>query len=244
MTECNVTHLPGEIIPPGDQKPPLDSDHNLRYQASTGAFISLQTSTRPDLSFSVLQLLRHMNTPTKGHFSAVKRTLRYLKGTTGLFITYQRGHFKLRGYLDAAYSSDEKTSKSMGGYISFLGNAALTWSSHRQSMVAKSSKECELVSLIEATDEAKYLATFLTELGHDPRPVPIMEYNKGTADLAQHGAFSRRTKHITVCVRYMHDQVQAHEVQIIRVPTHGQVADGFTKYLRSTAFPRFQTDIL
>ncbi|CAN0438566.1 unnamed protein product, partial [Discosporangium mesarthrocarpum] len=166
--------------------------------------------------------------------------LRYLKGTTGLSITCQRGHFNLRGYVDDAYASDEKTSKSMGGYIFFLGNAALTWSSHRQSMVTKSSTECELVGLIETTDEAKYLATFLTELEYDPRPVPIMEDKKGTADLAQHGAFPKRTKHITVLVRYMHDQVQAREVQIIRVPMHEQAADGFTKYLRRTAFLRFQ----
>ncbi|CAM9735481.1 unnamed protein product [Discosporangium mesarthrocarpum] len=121
----------------------------------------------------------------------------------------------------------------MGGYIFFLGNAAVTWSSHRQSMVTKSSTECELVSLIEATDKAKSLATFPTELGHDPRPVPIMEDNKGTADLAQHGAFFKRTKHIAVRVRYMHDPVQAHEVQNIRAPTHEQVADGFAKYLPS-----------
>ncbi|CAM9465609.1 unnamed protein product, partial [Discosporangium mesarthrocarpum] len=132
----------------------------------------------------------------------------------------------------------------MGGYIFLLGHATLTWSSHRQAMVTKSSTECELVSLIEATDEAKYLATFLTELGHDPQPVPITKNNKGTADLAQHGAISKHTKHITVRVRYMHDQVQAHEVQIIRVPTHEQVADGFTKYLPCAAFLRFQRDIL
>ncbi|CAM9698674.1 unnamed protein product [Discosporangium mesarthrocarpum] len=94
--------------------------------------------------------------------------------------------------------------KSMGGYIFFLGNAALTWSSLRQSMVTKSSTECKLVSLIEATDEAKYLATFRTELGHDPRPVPIMEDNKGTADLAQHGANSNRAKHIFYCTRTLH----------------------------------------
>ncbi|CAN0130675.1 unnamed protein product, partial [Discosporangium mesarthrocarpum] len=132
----------------------------------------------------------------------------------------------------------------MGGYIFFLGNAALTWSSHRQSMATKSPTECELGSLIEATDEAKYLATFLTELGHDPRPVPIMEDNKGTADLAQHVAFYKRTKHITVRVRYMHDEVQAHEVQIISMPTHEQVTDGFKKYLPRTAFLRFSRDIL
>ncbi|CAM9384073.1 unnamed protein product, partial [Discosporangium mesarthrocarpum] len=79
MAECNVTHMPGEIIPPDDQKPPLDSEHKRRFQATTGVFIYLQTSTRPHLSFSVLQLSRHMNKPTKGHFGAVKRTLRYLK---------------------------------------------------------------------------------------------------------------------------------------------------------------------
>ncbi|CAM9687582.1 unnamed protein product, partial [Discosporangium mesarthrocarpum] len=243
MAECNLTHLMGKIIPPDDQKPPLDSDHRRRYQAITGAFIYLQTSTRSDLSSSVLQLSRQMKAPTKGYFGAVKRTLQYLKGTTDLAITYQRGHFILRGYVDAAYASDEKTSKSIGGYILFLGYAALTWSSHRQSMVTKCSTECELVSLIKATDKAKYLATFLPELGHDSWPVPITEDSKGTAVLAQHGAFSKRTKHITVRVHYMHDQVQAHEVQIISGPTHEQVADGFTKYLPRTAVLRFQRDI-
>ncbi|CAN0485400.1 unnamed protein product [Discosporangium mesarthrocarpum] len=72
----------------------------------------------------------------------------------------------------------------MDRHIFFLGNAALSWSSHRQYMVATSSTEYELVILIEATDEAKQLATFLTKLGHDPRLVPIMEDNKGTAGLA------------------------------------------------------------
>ncbi|CAM9655758.1 unnamed protein product, partial [Discosporangium mesarthrocarpum] len=186
-----------------------------------------------------------MNAPTKGHFGTVKRKLRYFKETTSISISYHCGHFCLRGYVDAAYASKEKMSKSTGGYIFFLGNTASTWSSHSQSMVTKSSTECELVSLIEATDEAKCLATFLTDLGRDLRPVPIMEDRKGTADLAQHDAFSKRTKLITVCVRYIREQVQALEVQLsVCLPTHEQAADGFTQYLPCTAFLRFQRDIL
>ncbi|CAN0336545.1 unnamed protein product, partial [Discosporangium mesarthrocarpum] len=137
-------------------------------------------------------------------------------------------------------ATDEQIEQIHGGYIFFLGNADLSWSSHRQSMVTKSSTEYGLVSLIEPTDGAKYLATFLTELEHDPQPVPIMEDNKGAADLAQHGAFSKRTKHTTVRVRDKHERIQAHEAQIIRVPTHKQVADGFTKYSPLTAFMRFK----
>ncbi|CAM9767245.1 unnamed protein product [Discosporangium mesarthrocarpum] len=104
MAECNETHLPGVRTPPDDQKPPSDTPLSRDY----GAFMYLQTSTRPDLSFSVLQLSRNMNAPMKGHFGAVKRKLRYLKGPTGLSITHHRGHFKTRGYVDAACASDEK----------------------------------------------------------------------------------------------------------------------------------------
>ncbi|CAM9173416.1 unnamed protein product, partial [Discosporangium mesarthrocarpum] len=126
-----------------------------------------------------------MYRPSNRHMSAAKRTLHYIQGTRHTSLTYQRGHFKLRGYADAAYATEEDTSHSMSGYIFFLGNATLSWSSHTQSLVTRSSTECEFVSLIEATDEARYLSTFLQEIGHDATPVPIMADNKGTVDLAQ-----------------------------------------------------------
>ncbi|CAN0346954.1 unnamed protein product, partial [Discosporangium mesarthrocarpum] len=180
----HYTLLPDEVpLPNSGDSQLLADDTKRRYQEITGALVYLQSCTRPDLSFSVLQLARHINRPSKRHMSAAKRTLRFVQGTRYTSFPYHRGHFKLHG------------------------NAALSWPSHKQSLVTRSSTECELVSLVEATDKARYLWTFLQEIGHDAAPVPIMEDNKGTFDLAQHASFSKRTKHITVRVRYMHEQV-------------------------------------
>ncbi|CAM9462073.1 unnamed protein product [Discosporangium mesarthrocarpum] len=126
-----------QIIPSDTHKPSLERVHERHYQEITGAFVYLQASTRADLRFSVLQLSRNMNAPMNGRQGPAKRTLRYLKGATNLSITNQQGQFSLRGYVDTAYASREKASKSVGGYTLFLGNAALGLCSHRQSMVTK-----------------------------------------------------------------------------------------------------------
>jgi hypothetical protein len=39
-------------------------------------------ATRPDLAFFVCLVARYMGRPTKIHVAAIKRILRYLKGTT------------------------------------------------------------------------------------------------------------------------------------------------------------------
>ncbi|CAN0461611.1 unnamed protein product [Discosporangium mesarthrocarpum] len=56
-----------------------------------------------------------------------------------------------------------------------------------------------------------------------------MRDNKGTVYLPQHASFSKRTKHITVRVRYMHEQVEHGRVEVVTVPTQDQIADGNTK---------------
>ncbi|CAM9203214.1 unnamed protein product, partial [Discosporangium mesarthrocarpum] len=59
----------------------------------------------------------------------------------------------------------------------------------------KSSTKSRSVSLLEATDEEKYLATFLTKSGyvHNPRHVPVMKDSKGTGRyLARSGASKSR----------------------------------------------------
>ncbi|CAM9519039.1 unnamed protein product [Discosporangium mesarthrocarpum] len=175
---------------------------------------------RPDLSSSVLQLSYHMNAPTKRHYGPAKRTLRFSRSTTNLSTVYQRGSFNVRGYADAAYISHTAPSKSMERFIFFLGNAALSWSAHRQSVVTCSSTEGEVVGPIEATSEAKF-STFPIELRRNPCPASIMEDNKGAADLAEHGAFFKRSKRIIVVrVPYMNEQVNLGEMKVIRVSTH------------------------
>jgi len=51
-----------------------------QYRSLTGALRYL-TFTRPDISYAVQQVCLHMHDPREPHLSAVKRILRYLRGT-------------------------------------------------------------------------------------------------------------------------------------------------------------------
>jgi hypothetical protein len=85
------------------------------------------TFARPDICFAVNMICQFMHAPTDSHWGAVKRILRYLRGTTtyGLYITHS-SFFDLRGftYVDWAGSTDDR--KSTGGYLVFFGQTLIS----------------------------------------------------------------------------------------------------------------------
>jgi hypothetical protein len=61
----------------------------------------LASATRPDISFAVSKLSRFVSNPEDTHWHALKRVLRYLKGTMINDIHYTEYPRVLEGYYDA-----------------------------------------------------------------------------------------------------------------------------------------------
>lgn len=79
--------------------------------------------TRPDLSFCVNKVCQFMHHSLESHWSAVKRILRYLKGTSTIGLTLSKSpHQQLVAFLDADWASsvDDRHSRS-GFFVYFLG---------------------------------------------------------------------------------------------------------------------------
>ena len=105
------------------------------------------TTSRPDILFSVCLCARFQSDPRETHLTAVKRILRYLKGTTNLGLMYKKtSEYKLSGYCDADYAGDRLECKSTSGNCQFLGNNLVSWASKRQSTIALSTAEAEYIS--------------------------------------------------------------------------------------------------
>jgi histone deacetylase 1/2 len=68
---------------------PLSDDMAFTYRSTIGALQYL-CLTRPDISFSVNWVCQFLASPTDEHWSAVKRILRYIKGTVNLGLHLQR----------------------------------------------------------------------------------------------------------------------------------------------------------
>ncbi|GKA80283.1 ribonuclease H-like domain-containing protein [Tanacetum coccineum] len=129
-----------------DSKLSADGDHvsdPTLYRSLAGALQYL-TFTRPDISYVVQQVCLYMHDPREPHFSALKRILRYIRGTMpyGLQL-FSSTTSSLVAYSDANWAGCLTTRRSTSGYCVFLGNNLLLWSSKRQVTLSRSSAEAE-----------------------------------------------------------------------------------------------------
>ncbi|XP_070045030.1 secreted RxLR effector protein 161-like [Nicotiana tomentosiformis] len=74
------------------------------YRGMIGSLLYL-TASKPNIVFSVGLCARFQANPKESHFTVVNRILRYLEGTTYLYIWYPKGsNFNLVGYADNDYA--------------------------------------------------------------------------------------------------------------------------------------------
>jgi uncharacterized protein YqfB (UPF0267 family) len=80
--------------------------------------------TRPDVSTTLSILCCTHANPTEVHLQALKKVVRYFKGTIQLRMTLKGGtdhSFQLTCFADADWANDKSTSKSRSGYLFTLG---------------------------------------------------------------------------------------------------------------------------
>ena len=99
-----------------------------------------------------------MQNPKKLHLEAVRRILRYVKGTLDDDILYKKdGDRKLVGFCDADYANDHDTRRSTTGYDFMLGRGAISWCNKRQPTVSLSTTEAEYRATTMAAQESTWL---------------------------------------------------------------------------------------
>ncbi|KAL0293770.1 UNVERIFIED_CONTAM: Retrovirus-related Pol polyprotein from transposon TNT 1-94 [Sesamum calycinum] len=136
----------------------------IPYASTVGSLIYAMMCTRPDLCFAVGMVSRYQSNPGPDHWVAVKRILRYLKGTSNLALCYHGGSLRLVGYSDADGSADRDERKSTSGYAFLLGGVAITWCSKKQLCISLSTMEAEYIACTSAVQEAIWLRRFLKSL--------------------------------------------------------------------------------
>jgi hypothetical protein len=192
------------------------SDYHARYRALVGSLMWLTHSTRPDTTFATIQLARFVQSPGPNHFKALKRLLRYLRGTIDYGLIYKRSvSKKAAGFADADFAGDPKTRRSTTGMIFMMNGAAILWKTRLQKLVTLSTCEAELVALCETAKEALWLRRLLKDLSLDETGVPasakdegsalnIYEDNKAALAIAHSGIQKSRNKHMEVRYFWVH----------------------------------------
>ena len=139
------------------------------YQSAVGSLLYLSNWTRPDITYAVSNVSRFCTNPTKQHWPAVKRIMRYLKGTPNHGLVYSKKDSKTCvGYSDADWAGDINDRKSTSGYLFKISGAPVSWRSKKQSCVALSSAEAEYMALSSAAQEAVWIRQLTKDLKNGP----------------------------------------------------------------------------
>ena len=144
-----------------------------KYRSMVGTLQYL-IFTRLDLAFSVHQLCQFMSNPTTLHLEAAKRVLRYLYGALYHGISFSFGPLTLTAFSDADWAGDLFDHRSTTGLLVFLGPSPISWSSKKQTTVARSSTEAEYRALAIIAAEVSWLRILFKELRIFLSHVPVL----------------------------------------------------------------------
>ncbi|CAM9934493.1 unnamed protein product, partial [Sphacelaria rigidula] len=242
MSDCNAVHTPGignELTAEPEGSVPLDKDDTVDYRSIVGSLIFLCQCTRVDICFAVSQAARFMSKPTSVHMGAVKRILRYLRGTPDIRITYSRNSsFELTGFCDASYGTgNPEKARSTSGSIYFLTGGAIHFSASVQKISAQSTTEAGLIAMSSCAKQGIYLCGVLGELGWRTfRSARIFCDNKGALLLAGQGSYSCRSKYLAIRFAGLRDWITDDKIVIDHVSTKDQLSDILTKSLARPLF--------
>ena len=202
------------------------------FRSMVGGLIYL-THTRPDIALSVGIVSRFMHSPSKHHFGAAKRIIRYVAGTVDLGIWYYHvSSFKLIGFTDSDWAGCIEDRKSTSGYMFSLGSGAISWSSKKQATTALSSSEAEYMVATSSACQAIWLRRVLIDLGQEQfEETEIYCDNKAAIALSKNPVYHGRTKHIDIRAHFIRDLVAEGTIILKYCGMDEQVADILTKPL-------------
>ncbi|KAG5874788.1 hypothetical protein JTB14_015256 [Gonioctena quinquepunctata] len=120
----------------------------------------------------------------------------------------------LIAYSDADFAGDLTTRRSTTGYLSIIAGAPVTWSSHLQKCVSRSTAESEYIAASDAAQEI----------------IKNTEYHK-------------RTKHIDVKYHYIRERAEDNTLIVCYVASEDQLADILTKALPKEKFVKNRTPL-
>lgn len=237
MEDCKPCDTLGDVDTDGDEfKTPVSPDEDpelfKRCQSCLGALLWLSTRTRVDLAYSVSRAAQLLSKDIKLCWALCKRMLRYLckYRDLGIHMTKFENPDEwppLESFSDASFAPTSGPSQS--GVVVMWGGAPIIWRSNRQTLIAQSTAESELVALVQCMNTSLGFYNVLSTVNIH---IPVHLYSDNKACLANSKEGSTwRSRHYLIRAAALRQAVQSGIVHLHYVCSKDQVADYLTKYL-------------
>ncbi|CAB0002804.1 unnamed protein product, partial [Nesidiocoris tenuis] len=242
MENCKPVSTPMESDVKGlamEQKDVQPYNEAVPYQEAIGCLLYISQITRPDIIFAVNTLSRFNRNFQLQHWSAVKRIMRYLKGTMYRKLAYSPSEEtrNLTAYSDSDWGGVLTDRYSVSGLCVRLNNGLISWASRRQQTIALSSVEAEYMALSSCVQEVIWMRAMMQEVLYAIEgPTRIFCDNQGAIHLSHNEVVSRKSKHIELRYHFLKEHLKRGEILILYLPSEQMLADPLTKSLPRPKF--------
>jgi hypothetical protein len=232
-----------EVKSSEDIKRDLNKEEFKQFRKATGKLSWLSETTRPDLSFNVLEMSYKNREAKIEDIKKMNKVIKYAKSEPSEVLFRKVGEFKdlkILAVSDGAYLRLEDKTKSVAGRMIFLSNlnetrvCPLMWKSKSIPTVCKSAKAAETRAADKAFDDAIFCARTVCEIytgcrGENQIPVTILTDSQSLLDSVD-STKQVEEKLIRPLVQFMKDAKSCKWVDEFRwVDTDQCVADMLNK---------------
>lgn len=216
---------------------------NVPCKEAVGSLLYLAIVMRPDIAYVVNAVSQYAESPSKQHWDAVKRIIKYIKETIDYGIKFKRteSNLSLVAFSDADFAGNKQTRKSTSGLVIKLGNALIVWGSEKQRSVALSTTESEYIAASQTTKELIWVSRLMKDLIKTKMGIPKMYIdNQSAIRLVKNPEFHKRSKHIDLSYHFVRQYYEEKLFELYYVDTKEQIADICTKPLNKMQFQKLR----
>jgi hypothetical protein len=264
MTDCRPRYTPMEeglklglgAAETGEHPEPVDKS---LYRQAVGSLLYIALGSRPDIAYAATTLGRYSSNPDQRHWTAVKHLFRYLKATASKKLTLtslpkagsHSDNSPLVAFADADLGGETHTGKSTTGYLLYALGILVLWKSKKQTLVAQSTMESELIASAAVKRQIDWFSGLLSELtpslqaasGVSQSPPVLLNDNLACVTVLNNGNFKGDSRHLRLRFYGLHEAVATEKLLVEHVPSVEMLADGLTKALGRIKHEGFVKDL-
>jgi hypothetical protein len=213
---------------------------SVPYASTIKSLMYAQVCTHPGLAFVTGMLGRYQKNPDIDHWNEIKKVLKYIQGTKGLMLTYERSDsVEIIGYSDSDFAGCLDTKRSTSGYVFKLTGGAISWSSSKQNVMTSSTMYAEFVACYEATEQTMWLKKFVPDLGvvdSIEKPLKLYCDNELAVLYAHNNKKIKAAKYINIRFYVVKEKIQDQTINLEHISTKKMIVDPLTKGLPPSVF--------